>query len=803
MIIFGFRSRESTAGSGTFACPRCQSPQSYRLMAVRRWFTLYFLPVIPLSRVGQYVQCDRCAGTFSDEILNGFPPSGEPVLTAILADSPEPLSDGKIASGGPTARPTSGLATLSLVMGLLSPIFLCACGLSLITSLTAVISGHVALVRIGRANGMLDGRGIALGGLVLGYMFIPLSALSVYFFANFADSVRRGFEAQRQMTAADLQNPSNGADARLREAELAILTSSRGIAQGNSPEAQLLAKQFAADMQTLRETLFTKRDRGLSLTNDQFVTYCELHEERCAFVVHVPDYRKFEDEAKESLAALAWTVAQRTAATKLKPGASLAVGLKGTLLYGAVMVGQVQTDGDEQMEELADDRDALLAFFAPPSDRSTAPAEPVPALPAQTDLAGGPTTPVEPSAPPTDAFSPPPGRQVPQQPTTNEQPSPTNMPVPPTPGPAPTPFPFPGPPGPFNPPSAPQPFPIMPGPNAPVPPPIAGPRSRSDSPPVASDRSQPRPEATEVEVGERPVHRFPDLGWSVKSLAFSPDSRWIAVGKMDRTLLLFEVESGRKLSTQTDLMELGEITALAFTRNGEQLYIGGGTGVIQLWNVEPSGTLKLAQTLTGHNRAVRCLVAREDVGLLISGGEDKRLMWQQTRGSKNMRASDIFQGAVEAIFLPPQGVQVLASDGRQLAWVDMRKSTVERTLELSRSRGHAVALSADGARIACSEGYAIRVWETETGKELKKLDSVREIHWSLQFTPDGKRLISGSRGKAHLWDLEQDQARTLALGGVLYVQTLAVSPDGRWLAAIPSAAGQSLQIFSLAEPKVP
>jgi hypothetical protein len=46
--------------------------------------------------------------------------------------------------------------------------------------------------------------------------------------------------------------------------------------------------------------------------------------------------------------------------------------------------------------------------------------------------------------------------------------------------------------------------------------------------------------------------------------------------------------------------------------------------------------------------------------------------------------------------------------------------------------------------------------------------------------------------------METGQLTTsLSLGTILYVQTIAVSPDGTQVATIPSAAGQTLYVFRL------
>ena len=73
-----------------------------------------------------------------------------------------------------TLRQTSSLAVVSLVAGILGWTLLPFLG-----SLVAVVCGHMARGEIRRAQGALEGDGMAVAGLVLGYLVIGLSVLAV------------------------------------------------------------------------------------------------------------------------------------------------------------------------------------------------------------------------------------------------------------------------------------------------------------------------------------------------------------------------------------------------------------------------------------------------------------------------------------------------------------------------------------------------------------------------------------------------------------------------------------------------
>ena len=77
MIIFGTRGMTSNAASGDFHCPECspvfKAKMNYVHKKVRRFFTLYFIPLIPLDLHGEYIECQRCRGTYKLGILDYDP----------------------------------------------------------------------------------------------------------------------------------------------------------------------------------------------------------------------------------------------------------------------------------------------------------------------------------------------------------------------------------------------------------------------------------------------------------------------------------------------------------------------------------------------------------------------------------------------------------------------------------------------------------------------------------------------------------------------------------------------------------
>lgn len=69
LVIFGTRGRSHTIGSGQFYCPREGGDRRYEHKEARRWFTLFFIPLIPLDRLGDYIECTTCNSTYYPTVL--------------------------------------------------------------------------------------------------------------------------------------------------------------------------------------------------------------------------------------------------------------------------------------------------------------------------------------------------------------------------------------------------------------------------------------------------------------------------------------------------------------------------------------------------------------------------------------------------------------------------------------------------------------------------------------------------------------------------------------------------------------
>jgi hypothetical protein len=84
------------------------------------------------------------------------------------------MNDPKAFPSATGVKLKTGLSTASLVLGILSMV----CFLML-TGIPAIITGHIARSRAKRQPDVYGGSGMALAGLILGYLSIPLTIVSL------------------------------------------------------------------------------------------------------------------------------------------------------------------------------------------------------------------------------------------------------------------------------------------------------------------------------------------------------------------------------------------------------------------------------------------------------------------------------------------------------------------------------------------------------------------------------------------------------------------------------------------------
>jgi hypothetical protein len=72
IILFGWKARSRDHGyaaSVATCCPHC-GQQHFHVTSVRKWFTLFFIPLVPIGRDHRIAHCTHCAMAITVDSLD-------------------------------------------------------------------------------------------------------------------------------------------------------------------------------------------------------------------------------------------------------------------------------------------------------------------------------------------------------------------------------------------------------------------------------------------------------------------------------------------------------------------------------------------------------------------------------------------------------------------------------------------------------------------------------------------------------------------------------------------------------------
>lgn len=735
MVIFGWRSRQFVVSEGNFDCPVCGNATQFNQLSSRTWFTLFFVPVFPVSQSRDAILCRHCQSVMPMAAFSDQTPT---------FGTPSRLSP--VAIGG-------------MVLGILSLLMVCIYFVSAPLSLFAVMFGHIGLRDVNKGHPHVAGRWQAITALVTGYLALTLSVL-ITGFAVFAP--RNGGKRSDANAFVDgngsgeTYNVSESNSEAFKAAEYDI-ASKRGkpAGRGNSPEAIALATEYAVELKELSDLVFTTESRPLLQTTEgEYLTYCQLSNDRCLFLVHVPSYRKFTGDAKKTLAEIAWATAQSTTAGKLQPDAHLGVGLRGVLLYGDILLGTpIKSDQDVFTAYKSGEKKDLIAFFEPKSSESM-----------DADL---------PSSQINNAFVAP----MPKVENSTDQ----MFDI----------------------------FPNTVAENAPsigrtTPEPSATNRDQASR---ASEMAAGRKRATEKidfenKITVRPISQIDNPSWGFYSLAFSPDGRWIAGGKLDESICIFDKNTGNVAYQQNNLRELGPVRTIAFSNTSEHLIAGGYRGQVAFWDISNDGHLTNQVNLHRFDGELNILKT-SPVHSFYMGNTSKGTIGWQAFGDKpsQPRFLQEFAKNVKAIWLPKEGAEAMATDGNKLVRFSLRDAAISQSFEIGIKSCRHASFSVSGAKLACMTFDTLYLHDVGAPQQQRVVKLPRgDMARSLTFHPNEKWLAIGMRGKVSIYDFDNGELLAyIDTDSVQHQTNVAMSDDGRLLATCSESARDSIKIFEFVD----
>ena len=298
----------------------------------------------------------------------------------------------------------------------------------------------------------------------------------------------------------------------------------------------------------------------------------------------------------------------------------------------------------------------------------------------------------------------------------------------------------------------------------------------------------------------------------VRTFAFTPDGKALAVASSDRTLRLWDWRTANELRRFQGVAD--QWSYLAFSADGTLLAsVSLPRRIVQLWDAASGRAL---HTLGGRAGRLACPAFAPDGKTLAAADMDKKMirLWDVGNG-KEVRQfpfeeewTDDYHTTTALAFSPDGkalAVGGMAKDRKLAAPQPIHLWDVSTGREIRRFSGHvnkatSLAFSPDGKKlVSTGSGYlTMHVWDVATGKDLLPLAEHESYVECMAFSLDGRSLATGSLdGTVRLWEPAADKpARLFQDENPAAIGRLAFAPDGRSLAA--SEHDGSLRVWDVA-----
>ncbi|XP_006893522.1 PREDICTED: autophagy-related protein 16-1 isoform X1 [Elephantulus edwardii] len=314
---------------------------------------------------------------------------------------------------------------------------------------------------------------------------------------------------------------------------------------------------------------------------------------------------------------------------------------------------------------------------------------------------------------------------------------------------------------------------------------IFGRRSVS-SPPVPADNVDAHlGSGRDVRVPTTAMCVFDAHDGEVNAVQFSPGSRLLATGGMDRRVKLWEVFTDKCEHRGSLTGSNAGITSIEFDSAGSYLLAASNDFASRIWTVDD---YRLRHTLTGHSGKVLSAKFLLDNARIVSGSHDRTLKLWDLRSKVCIKT--VFAGSsCNDIVCTEQCVMSGHFDKKIRFW-DIRSESIVREMELL---GKVTALDLNPERtelLTCSRDDLLKIIDLRKHAVRQSFSAPGfkcSSDWTRAvFSPDGSFVTAGSaEGSLYVWNVLTGKVeKILSKQHSASINAVAWSPSGSYVVSV-------------------